>query len=57
MNFGPKDIELIPGMKVVQFLLLKVKYAIPIEYYNENDLYDESDYIERGDGGFGSTGL
>ncbi len=57
MNFGPKDVELIPGMKIVQFILLKMNYAIPIEYYDENDLYNDIDYMERGDGGFGSTGI
>lgn len=57
MNFGPKDVELIPGMKIVQFILLKTNYAVPIEYYDENDLYDDIDYMERGDGGFGSTGI
>ena len=43
-------------MKIVQFILVKVNYAIPVVYNSINQLYTEEDYIERGEKGFGSTG-
>lgn len=42
-----------PGDKIMQFILLPVLYAKPIEV-KEEDLYDTT--TERGTGGFGSTG-
>lgn len=43
-----------PGEKIVQFVLLPVNYATPEETSVE-DLYINA--TERGEGGFGSTGL
>jgi dUTP pyrophosphatase len=43
-----------PGEKLVQFILLPVLYASPEETEIE-ELYSEK--TERGDGGFGSTGV
>ena len=41
------------GDKIVQFILLPVNYANPVEV-EPKDLYDETS--QRGEGGFGSTG-
>ena len=42
-----------PGMKVAQFILIPVSYAMP-EEVDLDDLYTEA--TVRGEGGFGSTG-
>lgn len=56
INVGNEVQEIIPGMKLVQFLLMPVNMAnvdvIDPEYAY---LFDKDS--ERGDGGFGSTGL
>ena len=41
------------GDKIVQFILLPVNYANPVEV-EPKDLYDKTS--KRGEGGFGSTG-
>ena len=43
-----------PGEKLTQFILVPVNYANP-EEVTETELYEE--LSERGDGGFGSTGI
>lgn len=57
MNFGPNDFKIIPGMKLVQFVLLPVNYAMPMECLTEEEMYTKEDYEERGFKGFGSTGI
>ena len=54
INIGINPVELNPGMKILQFLLIKINYAIPMEISNEKDMLWNNK--ERGDGGFGSTG-
>lgn len=44
------------GEKIVQFILLPVLYAQPMEV-NVDDLYKYSGSTARGDGGFGSSGI
>lgn len=51
-NVGQEDVEIAPGDKIMQFILIPVLYAKPIEVPID-ELY-ESD-TERGAGGFGST--
>jgi dUTP pyrophosphatase len=48
------EIVVVPGEKIVQFILMPVLYATPEETDVEK-LYSEKS--ERGDGGFGSTGV
>ncbi|NBO22095.1 hypothetical protein EBU94_01970 [bacterium] len=48
------EVTITPGEKLVQFILLPVLYASPEETEIE-ELYSEK--TERGDGGFGSTGV
>jgi dUTP pyrophosphatase len=57
INTNKYSVMLKSDMKIVQFALIKVNYAIPIEIYDENNLYSDTDHKERGDKGFGSTGL
>ena len=45
--------QLLPGDKVVQFVLLKLGNPT-LEEVSEENLYEEES--NRGDGGFGSTG-
>ena len=47
-------VTITPGDKLVQFILVPVNYANPEEVSLE-ELYSE--VSERGEGGFGSTGL
>lgn len=55
-NVGKKDIEITPGDKIVQFLLLPISYE-SVEIVNSiEELYDGKT-TERGEGGFGSTGI
>ena len=55
-NDGTSDIVLEGGMKIVQFLLLKIgtqqAYEISQEEYEHR-----TNTSERGEGGFGSTGV
>ena len=48
-------VDIIPGEKLMQFILLPVNYSMPEEVETIDDLYDG--VTERGEGGFGSTGL
>ena len=52
INVGDKVVDIIPGQKLVQFVLLPVNYQ-NIEVVNELPQRQS----ERGEGGFGSTGL
>lgn len=48
-------VEIVPGEKIMQFLLVPVNYVLPEEVNTIDELYDE--ITERGEGGFGSTGV
>jgi dUTP pyrophosphatase len=52
MNVEDKVIDIIPGQKLVQFVLVPVNYQ-NVEIVNELPKRQS----ERGEGGFGSTGL
>ncbi|MBN85958.1 MAG: deoxyuridine 5'-triphosphate nucleotidohydrolase [Dehalococcoidia bacterium] len=52
-NVGEKTVEISPGEKIIQFVLLPVFYDT-IEEVGLEDLYEEE--TVRGAGGFGSTG-
>ena len=57
INVGSEPVLLKPGMKVMQFVLIKQDYVSVEECSKEEDLYEEGfDHKERGSGGFGSTG-
>ena len=47
-------VNIVPGEKIMQFILLPVNYDLPVEVPID-ELYDE--LTERGEGGFGSTGI
>lgn len=53
-NIGLDVVEIKPGEKLLQALLIPVSYAIPEVVETLEDLYPEE--TERGTGGFGSTG-
>lgn len=57
MNVGKHSVQIKPDMKIVQFILIKVNYSDPVEILDAKDLYEPEDHRERGDGGFGSTGV
>ena len=52
-NVGDWDQDILPGDKIVQFLLLQLGFP-KVELVNESELYEEES--NRGKGGFGSTG-
>lgn len=52
-NIGPTPIDIYPGEKIVQGLVLKVNYCEPYEVMRPDELRWVS--TERGEGGFGST--
>ena len=55
-NLGNADVELTPGMKIIQFLLMPISSAMPNEISTEEyDLLTAE--AERGLGGFGSSGV
>lgn len=54
INHANHKVEITPGKKITQFILLPVLYD-NIEIVEEKDLFDTKTY--RADGGFGSTGL
>lgn len=56
INAGKVSVTINPGDKIVQFLLEKQEYAAVIEVSSEQELF-EGVVTERGDGGFGSTGV
>jgi len=51
-NVSPHWIDIYAGQKIIQFILTPVNYATPIE-----DESIHSTQTERGEGGFGSTGM
>ena len=53
INVGQDNVEICPGDKLVQFLLVPVDHG-PVELVSEEDLYTSA--TSRGAGGFGSTG-
>ena len=53
MNLGEYSQEILPGMKIAQFVLLPVDSRLPVEIPFE-ELYRNTT-SERGAGGFGST--
>ncbi len=53
MCSNDKDVEILPGEKIIQFILIPISYDMMNEVPLEN-LYPE--VSERGSGGFGSTG-
>jgi dUTP pyrophosphatase len=53
-NVGREEVEINPGEKIIQFILLPVFYDTIEEVELEN-LYTEA--TTRGEGGFGSTGV
>ena len=53
-NVGKSSVEINPGEKIIQFILLPVFYDT-IEEVDLKNLYEE--ISERGEGGFGSTGV
>ena len=54
VNVGNHTVEIKPGEKLVQFLLIPVDHC-DIDLVSEELLYDET--TSRGAGGFGSTGV
>ena len=55
-NVGYKGQTLNPGDKIIQVLCLPVNYVSIEEVESEHELFGDV-ITERGDGGFGSTGL
>jgi len=53
-NFGNEETLVKPGEKLLQMVLLPVNY-VSVEVVEEDQLFGET--TERGDGGFGSTGV
>jgi dUTP pyrophosphatase len=49
-NFGENDFEVKPGDRIAQFIVEKYTETEAVEVDNLDD-------TERGDGGFGSTGV
>ena len=54
INISKNKVILFPGQKIIQFLLIKVNYVIPIEINQEKNMCWNNK--ERGEKGFGSTG-
>lgn len=55
-NVGKLPVEINPGDKIIQFLLLPVAYESVEIVSTIEELY-EGETTERGEGGFGSTGV
>lgn len=55
-NYSNKITKLFIGTKIIQGILIKMNYLIPVEV-PKDELYIDSTKTERGDGGFGSTGV
>ena len=51
----PGFVDIIPGEKLMQFIIVPVNYVDPIEVQTLEELFPEES--QRGEGGFGSTGL
>lgn len=54
INAGREEVNISPGDKLVQFLLIPVDHGT-VEIVEENELFETES--ERGSGGFGSTGI
>jgi len=52
INSGDESVDIKPGDKIVQFILVPVNYDI-IQVVSNQELFEE--ISERGEGGFGST--
>jgi dUTP pyrophosphatase len=56
-NLSNNHFTIKPGMKLLQFVLIKPNYAHVVENYDIEKMYNEDDYKERGEKGLGSTGI
>ena len=56
-NLGGKRFYIEPGMKLMQFVLIKQQYHNIVEAMSEDELYANFNKKERGRAGFGSTGI
>ena len=56
-NLSNRPFKLEPGMKLMQFVLIKQEYHDVIEIKSEDELYTNFNIKERGRSGFGSTGI
>ena len=56
-NLSRNPLKLKPGMKLMQFVLIKQEYHNIIEIKTEDELYTNFNIKERGKAGFGSTGV
>lgn len=54
-GFNPGFVTIIPGEKLMQFIIVPVNYVDPIEVQTLEELFPEES--QRGEGGFGSTGI
>lgn len=54
VNTTSNPVEIQFGQKIVQFVLIPVSYAVPVEVKSEEELFTRE--TERSDKGFGSTG-
>lgn len=58
-NWGPNTIPIVPGMKLTQFVPIKIEpkdcMVVHEEHSSVDDFYGKK--TERGEGGFGSTGI
>ena len=54
INIGDKSTLIMPGQKIVQFILVPIIYPELIECESVEEVFDKE--TERGEGGFGSTG-
>jgi len=56
INLNSEYFKIIPGMKILQFIPIKMDY-MDLEITSNEGLISMQDWSERGDKGFGSTGL
>ena len=56
-NMSNKPFDVLPNMKIMQFILIKQEYHEVKEIQSEELMYKEFNIEERGDKGFGSTGI
>tara|TARA_R100000808_G_C2121193_1_gene132445 strand:- start:507 stop:974 length:468 start_codon:yes stop_codon:yes gene_type:complete len=57
INISQEPVLIKPDMKLLQFVLIKQTYFDVCECKNEEELYEGFDVSERGDRGFGSSGV
>ena len=55
LNTSDEEVKINYGQKITQFLLMPVNNNMPIEITNER--YSEHENTDRGEGGFGSSGI